>query len=339
MAQPRDPALFPAAPGPVLSIDMMGGDNGPRAVVEGMALALGEDPDLRFLCHGPADTLRGLLASVPVVQGKARVIDVRAGVPMDQTPREALRQSGDTSMSQALDAVRAGQADICLSCGNTGALLALAMLRLRPAPGVRRPAIAALWPAQTARGFNVVLDVGADLRADPQDLAGFATLGVAYAKRALTLNRPPRVGLLNVGTEAHKGRPEQQQAHDLIAARAAAGGFLFIGFVEGTDIPTDRADVIVTDGFSGNIALKTAEGTARLIQSTLTGALSSSLRAKIGGLLARPALRRASHRIDPRRVNGGAILGLNGKVVKSHGAADGMAIAAAIALAARLARD
>lgn len=339
MPTPQETALFPGAPGPILSVDMMGGDHGPDAVLGGVSLALACDPDLRFLLHGPDARLRPLLRQHGDIASRVLLCDAPDGVPMDRPPREMLRAATDSSMRHALDSVRDGQAEVCLSCGNTGALLALAMLRLRPAPGVRRPAIAALWPAMTPRGFNVVLDVGADLRADPNDLAGFAQLGVGYARRALSLTRPPRVGLLNVGVEAHKGRPEQAQAHDLIAARAAAGNFLFVGFVEGTDIPTGRADVIVTDGFSGNIALKSAEGTARLIQATLTDALSGSSRARLGGLLARPALRRASRRIDPRRANGGAILGLNGKVVKSHGAADATAIAAAIGLAARLARD
>jgi glycerol-3-phosphate acyltransferase PlsX len=201
---------------------------------------------------------------------------------------------------------------------------------------VNRPAIACLWPSRNPSGFNVMLDVGADLRADAEDLLQYALMGTSYARNGLDLQRP-RIGLLNVGTEEHKGRAELKVAADLIERAAAAADFEFVGFVEGGDLPSDRVDVIVTDGFTGNVALKTGEGTARLIRELLEQAFRKTPFSRIAALLAYTSLRRLSKRIDPRRVNGGVFLGLNGTVVKSHGSADPTGVAAAIGLAARLA--
>jgi glycerol-3-phosphate acyltransferase PlsX len=201
---------------------------------------------------------------------------------------------------------------------------------------VNRPAIACLWPSRGTAGFAVMLDVGADIRADQEDLVQYALMGAAYARTGLGLERP-RVGLLNVGTEEHKGRAELKAAHDLIAASAPAADFDFAGFVEGGDIPRGAVDVIVTDGFTGNVALKTAEGTARLIRDFLGEAFRHSILSRFAALLAFTSLRRLSQRIDPRRVNGGVFLGLNGTVVKSHGSADATGVAAALKLAYQLA--
>jgi glycerol-3-phosphate acyltransferase PlsX len=214
--------------------------------------------------------------------------------------------------------------------------MALSMMRLRKLPGVNRPAIACLWPARNPQGFNVMLDVGADVRADAEDLLQYALMGAAYARNGLGLARP-RVGLLNVGTEEHKGRSELRAAFELMAEAAEAGGFEFAGFVEGSDIPSTRIDVIVTDGFTGNVALKTAEGTAALIRDFLREAFQNSPLSRIAALLALTSLRRLQKRIDPRRVNGGVFLGLNGTVVKSHGSADATGVSAAVKLAFRLA--
>ena len=230
-----------------------------------------------------------------------------------------------------------GEATVAVSCGNTGALMAISMIRLRKLPGVNRPAIACLWPSRNAGGFNVMLDVGADVKGEAEDLMQFATMGASYARNGLHLKRP-RVGLLNVGTEAHKGRAELKAAYDMMPAIAEVGDFEFVGFVEGGDIPSDRVDVIVTDGFTGNIALKTGEGTARMIAELLRETLGGSLLSKIGALFSLGALRRLQKRIDPRRVNGGVFLGLNGTVVKSHGSADATGVAAAIRLAFDLAK-
>jgi glycerol-3-phosphate acyltransferase PlsX len=244
--------------------------------------------------------------------------------------------ASSTSMWSAIEAVRAGEAPVAVSCGNTGALMLMSMTRLRKIEGVNRPAIACLWPSRNPSGFNVMLDVGADLRADAEDLLQYALMGASYARNGLDLSRP-RVGLLNVGTEDHKGRAEIKVAADLIARVAPAADFDFVGFVEGVDLPSDKVDVIVTDGFTGNVALKTGEGTARMIRELMGEAFRYSPLSRIAALLAYTSLRRLSKRIDPRRVNGGVFLGLNGTVVKSHGGADATGVAAAIKLAARLA--
>jgi glycerol-3-phosphate acyltransferase PlsX len=215
--------------------------------------------------------------------------------------------------------------------------MAVSMIRLRRLPGVGRPAIACLWPSRNPGGFNVMLDVGADIKADPEDLLQFAMMGASYARNGLGLARP-RVGLLNVGTEEHKGRAELKAAHDLIAAATGPGSFDFAGFVEGGDIPSNRVDVIVTDGFTGNVALKTGEGTAKLVGDFLKQAFNATFLSKIAALLALNSLKRLQVRIDPRRVNGGVFLGLNGTVVKSHGSADATGVEAAIGLACRLSR-
>jgi glycerol-3-phosphate acyltransferase PlsX len=211
----------------------------------------------------------------------------------------------------------------------------VSMLRLRKLPGLNRPAIASLFPTPTPGKMNVMLDMGADVKADAGDLLQFAFMGASYARNGLSIARP-RVGLLNVGTEEHKGRAELQEAHALMGARAEAGDFDYVGFVEGTDILSDRVDVIVTDGFTGNVALKAIEGTARTVGDLLRQSLTSTPLAKLGALLARGALGRLQRRIDPRRVNGGVFLGLNGTVVKSHGSADATGVAAAIGLAYQL---
>jgi glycerol-3-phosphate acyltransferase PlsX len=239
-------------------------------------------------------------------------------------------------MWSALQAVKAGESPVVISCGNTGALMALAMLALRKAPGIDRPAIAVLWPSLNTQGYNVLLDAGADIRADSDDLLKFAVMGASYARNALGLTRP-RVGLLNVGTEEHKGRSELHEAAELIGATAPTSDFEYIGYVEGVDMPSDRVDVVVTDGFTGNVALKTGEGTARRIQGLLKEAFSSSSLSRIGALFALTSLKRLQKRIDPRRANGGVFLGLNGTVIKSHGAADATGVSAAIKLAFTLA--
>ncbi|MDO5528901.1 MAG: phosphate acyltransferase, partial [Paracoccus sp. (in: a-proteobacteria)] len=231
-----------------------------------------------------------------------------------------------------------GEATVAVSCGNTGALMALSMIRLRKLPGVNRPAIACLWPSRNPQGFNVMLDVGADIRAEAPDLLQYAFMGAAYARNGLGLKRP-RVGLLNVGTEEHKGRAELRAAYDLIANAQETGNFEFIGFVEGGDLPSDRVDVVVADGFTGNIALKTAEGTAKLVGDFLREAFNNSIMSKFAALLALTSLKRLQKRIDPRRVNGGVFLGLNGTVVKSHGSADETGVSAAIKLAFQLAKS
>ena len=326
-----------AADSPIISVDAMGGDRGPSAVVAGLAKALRADPELRFRLHGPEGELAPLLRRRAELEKRCAVTHAESFIGMEEAPRQALRRAGETSMWSALDAVASGEAHSAVSCGNTGALMLMSVQRLGVAEGVDRPAIAVFWPSRAAGGFNIVLDAGGDLRADPGSLAEYAAMGAEYARVGLALERP-RVGLLNVGSEETKGRSELREARRLIADAAEACRFDAVGFVEGGDLGGDRADVIVTDGFTGNIALKTAEGTAGFIGGELRTAFNRGPVSKVLGALAYAPLARMKRRIDPRRVNGGVFLGLAKPVVKSHGGSDATGVAAAVALAARMAR-
>lgn len=322
----------------VISVDAMGGDRGPAAVVAGLGRSAAKHPDVRFILHGDRVALEPLVAAQQSLVGRVTLVHADRVVTMNDKPSQVMRHGEGTSMWSAIDTVKGGDAQAVVSCGNTGALMAVSMIRLRKIAGVNRPAIACLWPSRNPGGFNVMLDVGAGIEAEAEDLLQFATMGASYARNGLSLVRP-RVGLLNVGTEEHKGRAELKVAHDRMVEAAEAGGFDFVGFVEGGDIPGDRVDVIVTDGFTGNIALKTGEGTAKLISDFLKEAFGAGIMSKFAALLAMSSLKRLQKRIDPRRVNGGVFLGLNGTVVKSHGSADETGVAAAIGLAIQLSRS
>ena len=315
---------------PIISVDAMGGDLGPSEVVLGIAKSASINPEAKFIIHGDSSVLSKLIERKSI-QDKCRIVDAKDIVSMDQKPSYIIRHGKNTSMWSAIQSVRVGEANVCVSCGNTGALMALSMLRLRKSPGVNRPAIACLWPSRNELGFNIVLDVGADIKADEQDLLQFALMGLNYARRGLKISRP-RIGLLNVGTEEHKGRAELKLAHDLILIASKKENFEFVGFIEGGDIPSNLIDIVVTDGFTGNIAIKTAEGTSRLISEKLKFAFKSNLFSRIGALLSAPGLLKMRKQIDPSRVNGGVFLGLNGIVVKSHGSADKTGIASALNL-------
>ncbi len=315
----------------------MGGDRGPAAVVAGLSLSAAHYPDIGFILHGPHSELAPLVARRRNLAGRCDVRHAERVVTMHDKPSHVMRNGEGTSMWAAIEAVRNAEAQAAVSCGNTGALMAVSMLRLRKLEGVKRPAIACLWPSRNPAGFNIMLDVGADIRADACDLMQYALMGASYARNGLGLERP-RIGLLNVGTEQHKGRPELKEANELIAERAGTGGFDYLGFVEGGDIPSLEVDVIVTDGFTGNVALKTGEGTAGLIAELLRGAFKATPLSRIAAVLALSSLKRLNRKIDPRRVNGGVFLGLNGTVIKSHGSADATGVAAAVGLAAKLAR-
>ncbi|GHC08357.1 MULTISPECIES: phosphate acyltransferase PlsX [Gemmobacter] len=322
----------------IISVDAMGGDRGPAAVVAGLVDSARADADLAFLLHGDEAVLRPLVSQHAEIADRCEIRHAPRVVTMEDKPSQVMRHGAGTSMWSTIDSVKDGEAAVAVSCGNTGALMAVSMIRLRKLPGVNRPAIACLWPSRNPGGFNVMLDVGADIKAEAEDLLQYATMGAAYARNGLHLRRP-RVGLLNVGTEEHKGRAELKLAHDRMLAAQDAAEFDFVGFVEGGDIPSNRVDVIVTDGFTGNIALKTGEGTAKLSSDFMREAFASGILSKLGALLALGALKRLQKRIDPRRVNGGVFLGLNGTVVKSHGGADATGVSAAIRLAAQLARS
>jgi len=320
-----------------VSVDAMGGDVGPAPVIAGIAKSIAKNPDMRFIVHGDAAQLEKLIGRRRALKDRCEIRHANGVVTMTEKPSHAMRHGKDTSMWAAIDAVRTGEAQVCVSCGNTGALMAISVVRLRKLPGVNRPAIACLWPSRNPGGFNVMLDAGADIRADAEDLLQYALMGSSYARVGLGLDRP-RIGLLNVGTEEHKGRAELKLAHDLIAQAARGAPFDFVGYVEGGDLPSDKVDVIVTDGFTGNVALKTGEGTAKLIRELLQNAFNYSPLSRFAALLALTSLQRLRKRIDPRRVNGGVFLGLNGSVIKSHGSADATGVSAALKLAFTLAQ-
>jgi phosphate acyltransferase len=321
----------------IISVDAMGGDNGPSAVVAGIAKSAEKNPEIGFILHGPEQDLRPLVAKRAVLKDRVEFRDVANVVTMEDKPRDVMRNGKGTSMWSALESLRAGEAAGVVSCGNTGALMALSVIRLRKLPGVNRPAIAIIFPSRNPQGFTLMLDAGADIRADARDLLQYALMGASYARNGLDVPHP-RIGLLNVGTEEHKGRTELKEAHGLIASFAEQAHFDFVGFVEGSDIPGSAADVIVTDGFTGNVAIKTGEGTARMIAALLREAFSYSFLSRLASILAITSIRRLQKRIDPRRVNGGVFLGLNGTVVKSHGSADATGISAAVKLAFQLAK-
>jgi phosphate acyltransferase len=330
-------AFQPASDKVVISVDAMGGDRGPAAVVAGLADSMAQHPQMQAILHGDEAVLAPLIARHPVLANRCTLRHAPRVVTMEDRPAQVMRHGMGTSMFSAIDSVKDGEATVAVSCGNTGALMAVSMLRLRKLPGVNRPAIACLWPSRNPGGFNLMLDVGADIRAEADDLLQFATMGASYARNGMKLKRP-RIGLLNVGTEEHKGRAELKEAHDRMPDVARVGDFDYVGFIEGGDLPSARVDVIVTDGFTGNVALKTGEGTAKLISHFLREAFGAGILSRLAALLAMGPLRRLQRRIDPRRVNGGVFLGLNGTVVKSHGSADATGVAAAISLAFQLAQ-
>lgn len=321
----------------VISVDAMGGDKGPATVVAGLVMFLKANPQAKAILSGPIAELTPMVTKSGF-SDRITISDASDVVKMTDKPSHVLRNGKNTSMWSAVEAVRNGDAAVAVSCGNTGGLMAISMLRLRKAEGVNRPAIACLWPSRNEAGFNVMLDAGADIRADQDDLLTYALMGASYARNGLEIKRP-RVGLLNVGTEEHKGRAELKVAHEMIGQAAAKGDYEYIGFVEGGDLPSARVDVIVTDGFTGNVALKTGEGTANLISGLLRESLMKTPLSMFAALLARGSLNRLRHKIDPRRVNGGVFLGLNQTVVKSHGGADATGVAAALNLAYRLAQS
>lgn len=325
-------------PRTIISVDAMGGDLGPATVVAGISRSAHKNDEIGFILHGRKEVLEPLVARKKNLAGRCEIRDAQGVVTMEDKPGNVMRNGKDTSMWSAIESVRNGEATVCVSCGNTGALMLLSVVRLRKLPGIYRPAIGVLWPSKNPQGFNIMLDGGADIRADAKDLMQYALMGVSYARNGFDLPRP-RVGLLNVGTEEHKGRTELREAFDLISANAKRADFEFVGFVEGRDLPGTVCDVIVTDGFTGNVALKTGEGVANLISDLLKEAFKFSPLSRIASLLALTSLRRLKKRIDPRRANGGVFLGLNGTVVKSHGSADAMGVSAAVKLAFQLAQS
>ncbi len=310
----------------------MGGDHGPAVTVCGAALALGDRPDLFFQLHGDPVRIQAELAKQPKLKARSVVVATDQFIAMDEKPAQAIRRKG-TSLWNAIQAVKAGDAKAVISAGNTGALMALSKMILKMlTDDLERPAIGCAWP--NPNGFGTVLDVGANVTSDARQLIEFALMGAAF-HRAVRGTDHPSIGILNVGSEDVKGHDEVREAHKLLKEHGL--GLNYHGFVEGTDLCAGTVDVVVTDGFTGNIALKTAEGTARFIQDLLKQAFKSSLLAGLGALLAMPALKAMGRRIDPGASNGGPLLGLNGIVIKSHGGADARAFANAIRVGVSLA--
>ncbi len=319
-----------------IALDAMGGDHGPAVVVAGAELALQRHPACEFLFFGNATLIGPLLETRPKLKSASRIVHTDIAVRMEDKPSQALRYGRwKSSMWLAIDAVKKGDADMAVSAGNTGALMAMSKFNLKTLPGIERPAIAALWP--TLRGELIVLDVGASIGADAEHLVDLAVMGAATARILFGLPRPS-VGLLNIGVEEAKGLEPVREAGRILREDGLPD-LDYRGFIEGDDIGRGKVDVVVTEGFAGNIALKTAEGTARQLGEYLKGAMTSSLSARIGYLFARSAFRRLRERMDPRRANGGVFLGLNGIVIKSHGGADAEGFAAAIELGHGVVRD
>ena len=320
------------ADSPRLAIDAMGGDEGVAVMLAGVALARRQWPGLTFLLVGDEPAIRAGLTNHPNLAANADVLHAPDVIGGHEKPSQAIRRAKTTSMGLAIDAVKTGAAGAAVSAGNTGALMAMAKLALRTMPGIDRPALAALLPTL---GDNdvVMLDLGANTECDARNLVEFAVMGAAYSRTALGLARP-RVRLLNIGSEDMKGTDEIRDAAALL--RDADVEMSFDGFVEGDKLSRGEVDVIVTDGFSGNIALKTIEGTARFVADLLKRSFRSSVRSKFGFLISRPATELLRHHLDPNNHNGAVFLGLNGVVVKSHGSATDKGIATAIGVAAKL---
>lgn len=318
----------------VLSVDAMGGDFAPESVIDGAAIFFrGRQREVRLLLHGDETRIAPLLARHPELAGRCEIRHTEKTVTMEAKPSEAVRRSRGSSMWNAVHAIKDGEAHVAVSAGNTGALMAISKVILRMKKGVHRPAIAASWPVP--QGFCTVLDVGANVDCAPEQLVEFAVLGESFHRAVHRVSRPC-VALLNVGQEELKGDQIVRDADSLL--REAGLDMDYRGFVEGNDISLGTSDVVVTDGFTGNVALKTAEGTARLVGGWVREALTSSLIARAGALLLSVgALKQLRARMDPNNVNGGVFLGLNGVVVKSHGGTQGPGFATALRIALEMA--
>ncbi|MGH6922635.1 MAG: phosphate acyltransferase PlsX [Propylenella sp.] len=318
-----------------IALDAMGGDAGPEVVIGGAAIAVDRRPDLRFVIFGEEDSVRPALDASPRVRKVSEFHHCGVTVQMHDKPSQALRKGRwKSSMWRTIEAVRDHEAGAAVSAGNTGALMAMAKFCLKPLPGIERPAIAAIWP--TLRGESIVLDVGATVGADAGMLVDFAVMGAAMARSIFGLDRPT-VGLLNVGVEEIKGIEQVREASRILREMDHPG-FEYRGYVEGDDLGRGTVDVAVTEGFSGNIAIKTAEGTAKQIGEYLRAAMARTWAARLGYLFAQSAFRLLREKMDPRKVNGGVFLGLNGVVIKSHGGTDAEGFASAVELAREMAR-
>jgi glycerol-3-phosphate acyltransferase PlsX len=312
----------------VIALDGMGGDHAPEMVVRGADIARERYPEASFLLFGDEARLRKLLDATRWLKTACEIVAAPDVVTNDDKPTAALRKRRSSSMGMAIDAVAEDRADCVVSAGNTGALLATATVGLRMLPGVRRPALCTFLP--TMRGETVMLDLGANMQCDANNLVEFAIMGSEFARSVLGIDAPT-VGLLNVGAEEGKGNETLREAAAML--RVDNSPIAFHGFVEGNDIGAGTVDVVVTDGFTGNVALKTLEGTAKLYTDFVRQAFNTSTLARLGYVLASSSWKKLRQRVDPRRYNGGVFLGLNGVCVKSHGGTDALGFAYALGVA------
>ncbi len=319
---------------PRIAVDAMGGDEGVRVMIEGAALARRRHDRFKFLLVGDEARIKAALEDHPNLRAASEILHAPDVVSGEEKPTQALRRAKTTSMGLAINAVKEGKAGAAVSGGNTGALMAMAKLALRTMPGIDRPALSALLPTLGDTDL-VMLDLGANTECDARNLVQFAIMGAAYS-RIVTGRDSPRVRLLNIGTEETKGTEELQAASAQLRAAAAHLSMAFDGYAEADKLNRGDIDVVVSDGFSGNIALKAVEGTARFVADLLRRAFASSLRSKFGFLVSRPATEILKHHLDPNNHNGAVFLGLNGVVVKSHGSASALGVANAVAVTARL---
>ena len=319
---------------PRIAVDAMGGDEGVRVMIEGAALARRRHDRFKFLLVGDEPRIKAALENHPNLRASSEILHTDGVISGEDKPSQAIRRAKSTSMGLAINAVKSGDAGAAVSGGNTGALMAMAKLALRTMPGIDRPALAALLPTL---GDNdvVMLDLGANTECDTRNLVQFAIMGAAYS-RVVTGREAPRVRLLNIGTEETKGTDELRDAATVLKGAAGDLSISFDGFTEADKVCRGDVDVVVTDGFSGNIALKAIEGTARFVGDLLRRSFASSLRSKIGFLVSKPATELLKHHLDPNNHNGAVFLGLNGIVVKSHGSANAAGVANAVAVTARL---
>lgn len=317
-----------------IALDCMGGDHAPRSVVEGANIIATKDDDVRFLLYGKSNVIRRYLSKCPELEKVATVYHTDSFITNEEKPSKALRIK-DSSMRMAIMSVKEEKADAIVSAGNTGALMAISKLVLRPMPSIERPALVARMPNGKG-GTTVFLDMGANIECDSDNLCQFAVMGHAFAKTVLKKEKPT-IGLLNVGSEDMKGNDSVKAAHT--ALKDSLLNDCYIGYVEGDDIAKGTADVIVSDGFSGNIALKATEGTVKLIMEMLKNAFSSSFMSKMGYLLAKAGMKKIFKRINPKLHNGALFAGLKGITIKSHGNADGESYANAINVAISLVRE
>ena len=316
----------------VISIDAMGGDHSPKVVIEGLNLAHKKNPDIRFLVYGDETKVNQEMDRFPALRKVCQIFHTEEFVHNEDKPSHVIRNRA-TSMYQAVEAVKRGEAQAVVSAGNTGALMAISKMVLKTIHKIHRPAIVSIMPRQN--GCYVMLDLGANTECNGVNLAEFAIMGNIFAKHALGMDNP-RVALMNIGAEEMKGKEEIHNAASII--RNSNLNLNFIGYIEPHEIPNDKADVVVADGFSGNIALKSVEGTSRLIMRIIKQSVKESFLALLGIPFMIGAMKKLKKKMDPRLYNGAMFVGLNGLSVKSHGGTDAFGFSIAVENAARLVR-